>query len=148
MPLEVHLRGEGCSFVLRVHRYENPAVTYGSDANWLSGEVELAVGGAGTFRAKQRVALRTDELHRFRDALRLLDRELTGTATFDHLEEEVGVTLRLDAGKGSLSGFVREHTGPELRFEDVETDQSHVRNALREIEAVVAAFPIRGDAWA
>ena len=48
--------------MLRVDRYAYPAVTTGSDANWLAGEVELTAGQTGAYHAKHRVALRTDEL--------------------------------------------------------------------------------------
>lgn len=143
----MRLRGDGCLLLLRVDRYEYPDLRSGGDANWLTSEIELTAGATGAFRVTQALALRTDELEQFRDQLRRLDHELKGEATFAHLEEEVGITVRLSAGKGTLAGFVREHIGPELRFRDVETDQSFVRQALRELDAVVAAFPVRGDPW-
>lgn len=73
---------------------------------------------------------------------------MTGEAKFEHLESQVGVNVQLRAGKGTLSGFVREHEGPELRFEDVATDQSFLRQTLAELDDAVDAFPVRGDAWA
>jgi hypothetical protein len=148
MALEVSLRAERCRLVLRIDRYAYPAVTSGSDANWLAGQVELTAGETGSYRAKHRVALRTDELAHFRDELRRLERDATGEAHFEHLEEQVGITLRLSAGKRTLSVVVREHVGPELRFHEAELDEAAIRDALAELEAVVAAFPARGDAHA
>ena len=144
MALEVSLRAERCRLVLRIDRYAYPAVTSGSDANWLAGQVELIAGETGSYRAKHRVALRTGELAHFRDELRRLDRESTGEAHFEHLEEQVGINLRLSAGQGTLSVVVREHVGPELRFHEAEIDEAAIRHALAELEAVVAAFPVRG----
>jgi hypothetical protein len=146
VALEVSVRGERCRLVLRVDRYAYPAVTSGSDANWLAGQVELTAGETGSYHAKHRVALRTDELARFRDELHRLARESTGEAYFEHLEEQVGITLRLNAGTGMLSVVVREHVGPELRFQDDGIGETAIRSALAELEAVVAAFPVRGDA--
>src|ERR1700704_349778 len=103
MASEVSLRGDGCRLVLRVDRYAYPAVTSGSDANWLAGEVALTAGRTGSYHASHRVALRTDELAHFRDELRRLSRESTGEAHFEHLEEQVGITVRLSAGQGTLS---------------------------------------------
>jgi hypothetical protein len=143
VAVEVSLCGEGCRLVLRVERYAYPAVTSGSDANWLAAEVELTAGRTGTFRATHRLALRTDELAQFRDQLRLLERDATGEAHFEHLEEQAGVTVRVSAGKGTMSVAVREHVGPELRFADVEIDPSLIRQALGELDAVVDAFPAR-----
>ena len=143
MAVEVSLCGDGCRLVLRVERYAYPDVTSGTDANWLAAEVELTAGRTGAFRASHRVALRTDELAQFRDQLRLLDRDATGEAHFEHLEEQAGVTVRLSAGKGTMSVVVREHVGPELRFADVAIDPSLIRQALGELDAAVAAFPAR-----
>jgi len=147
VPAEVSLCGEGCRLVLRIDRYAYPAATSGSDANWLAGEVELRAGGTGAFRATHRVALRTDELAGFRDQLRLLEREATGEAYFEHLEEQVGITVRLSAGKRTLSVVVREHDGPELRFPDADVSESAIGEALAELEQVVAAYPVRGHAY-
>jgi hypothetical protein len=140
VPAEASLRGGGCCLVLRVDRYAYPAVTSGSDANWLAGEVELTAGQTGAYYAKHRVALRTGELIELRDGLR------TGEAYFEHLEEQVGINVRLSAGKGTLSVVVREQPGPELRFQDAEIGEAAIGEALAELEAVIAAFPVRGDA--
>jgi hypothetical protein len=148
MALEVSLRAERCRLVLRIDRYAYPAVTSGSDANWLAGQVELIAGETGSYRARHRVAVRTGELAHFRDELRRLDRDSTGEAHFEHLEEQVGITLRLSAGKGTLSVVVREHVGPELRFHEAGIDEGAIRDALAGLEAVVAAFPARDDASA
>jgi hypothetical protein len=143
VAVEVSLCGEGCRLVLRVERYAYPDVTSGTDANWLAAEVELTAGRTGAFRATHRVALRTDELAQLRHQLRLVDRDASGEAYFEHLEEQVGVTVRMSAGKGTMSLVVRELLGPELRFADVAIDPSLIRQALGELDAVVAAFPAR-----
>jgi hypothetical protein len=147
MALEVSLGAERCRLVLRVDRYAYPAVSSGCDANWLAGEVELTAGKTGSYRAKHRVALRTDELARLRDDLRRLARDATGEAHFEHLEEEVAITLRVSAGQGTLSVAVREHVGPELRIQDAGIDAAAICSALAELEAVVAAYPGRGHAY-
>jgi len=114
MAAELSLRGEGCRLVLRIDRYAYPAVTTGSDANWLAGEVELTAGTTGAYRAAHRVALRTDELMHLRDQLRRLERASTGEAHFEHLEEQVGITVRLSAGKRTLSVVVRDSGDAQL----------------------------------
>jgi hypothetical protein len=81
------------------------------------------------------------------DALtRLLD-ELTGEATLSHLEEQFGATVKLRAGVGELDVFVREPFGAELRVSEVPTDQTHLAETLRGLNAAVAAFGVRGDAY-
>ena len=126
-------------------RYEFPELRTGEDANWVEAEVELAVS---SFSARQSISLRTEELMAFRDELRKLDTDLTGEAVLAHLEEELGLTVRLKKGKGILSGFVLRHVGPELRFDHIEIDQSFVREALAEMDGVVHQFPVRGRSFA
>jgi hypothetical protein len=145
VPAELSLRGGGCCLVLRVDRYAYPSATSGSDANWLAGEVELTAGQTGAYHAQHRVALQTGELTELRDRLRQLDRESTGEAHFEHLEEQVGITVRVSAGSRTLSVVVREPLGPELRFQDAEIGDEAIADALAELEAVIAAFPARGD---
>jgi hypothetical protein len=89
------------------------------------------------------MTLRTDELARFRDELHVLDAELSGKAWYAHLEDELELIIELKRGKGTLSGFVQDHVGPELRFESVEIDQSFVGEALAGFDSLVAAFPSR-----
>ena len=69
MATEAAVAGDGCRLVLRVSAYERPEAQDFDDANWLKGEVELEAGIAGSFKATHRVALRADELKRFRDDL-------------------------------------------------------------------------------
>ena len=123
--------------------YEFPQVATGDDANWVNAEIDVAAGGAASFRAAIRATLRTDELARFRDELRTLDSTMTGEAELRHLEDEIEVRIRLKRGKGTLQGAVRDHVGPELQFGEVEIDQSFVREALADFDALVREFPVR-----
>ena len=145
MGAEAVIRGENFVFTLRVDRYVAPQLTSGSDANWLHGAVELEISMVGSYRASQQVSPFASDLEAFRDELRALDRDLTGTATLAHLEGEFEVTIALESGKGTLSGYVREHIGPRLQFDEIKTDQTYVNAALKQFEALTAAFPVRGD---
>jgi len=148
MPLEAAVAGEGCSLVLRVFGYERPAETSGADANWLSAEAELHAATTGSFEARHPLSLRTEELTDFRDRLGLVLETLTGEAVLHHMEDQVGCTVRLKDGVGELEAFVREQIGAELRVSEVRTDQSYLRESLRQLDAIVSAFPVKGDALA
>jgi hypothetical protein len=144
---EVAVKGEGLRLSLRVAGYERPALGSGADANWLVGEAEITANAGGEFRARRSVALRTEELAAFRDAVRRLVQELDGEATLTHIEDEVGCTIRLHRGTGELDAFVREHVpGIELRVERARTDQSYLQTTAEQLDALVAAYPIKGDA--
>jgi folate-dependent tRNA-U54 methylase TrmFO/GidA len=125
--------------------YEFPQLTTGDDANWVTADVDLALDRGSSYSARVSLTLRTEELTGFRDELRSLDADLTGVAKLTHLEEEIGLRLQLKRGKGVLSGFVLDHVGPELRFDHIEVDQTFVREALDQIDALVEAFPVRGN---
>jgi hypothetical protein len=145
MTVEATVRGHGCRLTVRVDSYENAKFTTGSDANWLVGTVELHVGTTASFTARKKVSPFAPELNAFRDQLRTLDRDLTGQATLTNLEGEFEVTITLNNGKGKLAGYVREHIGATLRFDQIETDQTYVREALEQFDALVTAFPVRGN---
>jgi len=109
--MEVTVAGHGCRLVLRVSTYEWPDEVSGSDANWLTGEVELQAGRTGVFHARHGAALRTEELAQFRDQLQEVVASLNGTATLHHLESQVGCTVELANGHGNLSAFIKDTSG-------------------------------------
>jgi len=144
---EVHIAGEGFRLTLRLTEWESAEIPSGSDANWVVGEVELAAGSTGRFSARLPVSFRTDEMARFRDELARLLETLTGEATLEHLESHFCAKVTLTAGAGALQACVAEDVGAELRVDDVRTDRSYLAETLRELDAAVAAFPVRGDAY-
>jgi hypothetical protein len=145
MAGDFSIRGDGLVLTLRVARYQFPQIDSGSDANWMVAVAELQVGHTGTFAARQELSLFTTDLAAFRDGLRRLDHELTGVVTLEHLEEQIEVTIALTAGRGEISGRLSEHGGASLAFRHVKTDQTYLRRTLGELEALMAAFPVRGD---
>jgi hypothetical protein len=155
MPVSVIVGGEGCRLTLRVSGYEFPEKQTGSDANWLQGEAELTAGNTGTFDVHVPVWLYTDDLRRFRDAVRDLLASLTGEAVLDHIESQVGCRIALKDGAGELSAFVREHllgadatprtaSRVETCVEKVRTDQTYLVAALKDLDTALRAFPVRG----
>jgi hypothetical protein len=144
VAMEATVAGQGCRLVLRVSAYEWLDEVSGSDANWLTGEVELQAGRTGVFHACHGAALRTEELAQFRDELREVVASLNGTATLHHLESQVGCAVELANGRGNLSAFVKEHAGSELHVHECETDQSYLEQTLRELDAIIEMFPVRG----
>lgn len=146
MSFEAAIAGDGFRLVLRVTGYERASVIEsGSDANWLTGEAELTASSTGSFTGRHSVSLRTEELADFRDQLAQLVEQLNGSATLRHLEDQVGCTITLRRGSGEFEGFVREHVGAEIRVSGVPTDQSYLQDSLRAFDALVRAFPVKGD---
>jgi hypothetical protein len=145
MPVEATIRGRDFLLVIRVDAYEYPAITAGDDANWLTGAAELTLGSTGSYRGRQRVALRTGELERFRDELRVLTTEFSGEARLEQMEEQLAVSITFEAGSGGVAGYVRENFGPELRFANIDTDRDNVWQALGDLEEMVRAFPVRRE---
>ena len=144
---EVLVAGDGFRLLLQVAGYERPSLESGADANWLVGTVEMTVDAGGSFRASRGVALRTEELAAFRDALLRLVEDLDGEAVLNHMEDEVGCTIRLRRGTGEVEAFVREHVpGTELRVAQVRTDQSYLQQTAKQLDSLVAAYPIKGNA--
>jgi hypothetical protein len=143
---EVAVGGDDFRLVFRVGDYEFPGITSGSDANWLTGEAAMTLDNGASFAARRAISFRTDELASFRDAVNRLVKDLDGDATLSHLEGEVGCVIRLHRGRGDLAAFVVKHLPHvELRVERVPTDQSYLQETARQLDALVSAFPVRGD---
>jgi hypothetical protein len=141
---EVLVAGEGFRLSLQVAGYERPSLESGADANWIVGHVEMTADAGGSFRASRGVALRTEDLASFRDAVRQLVGELDGEATLHHMEDEVGCTIRLHRGTGELDAFVREHVlGVELRVERVRTDHSYLQETATNLMRLSLRFRSR-----
>lgn len=146
MTVEAAISGDDFRLLLRVYGYARTALTSGSDANWLMAEAELTA--SGSYQAKESVSLRTEELAAFRDQLAALVENLDGQAELSHLEEQVGFTVRLRSGRGEATAFVRQHEGAELRISGMKTDQSYLQHAVRDFDALVRGFPVKGDPFA
>ena len=144
MTVLATLDAAGLELVLRVEGYEFPQFDSGWDANWPVCDIELEVGLLGMFHAHHRPAILTVEFERFRDQLRVLDEKLAGTAALEDTEEQVGLTVRMNAGKGALESFLADSTAGRLSFEKIEIDQSCVRRWLEQFDEIVEAFPVRG----
>ena len=98
------------------------------------------------FRGTQHIDLFAEDLTRFTDELRVLDRDLTGRAALHHIDGQVAATITLTAGRGTLAGYLGEHIGATLSFEQIPIDQTYVREALQQFDALITAFPVRGEA--
>jgi hypothetical protein len=142
---EAAIAGDGFRLVLRVSGYERPALHSADDANWLVGEAELTASSRGSFSGSLAVSLRTEELAAFRDQLARAVERLDGEATLTHMESQVGCTIRLKRGVGTFDGFVREQVGAELAVSGLRTDQSYLQESVRQLDALVGAFPVKGE---
>lgn len=144
--MEVHVRGEN-GFVLRFDVMGYESQRHGGDSyddNWLAGTVtlEFARPPAATFKAKCSTSWQTTEFAGFQEALRTLLDDLTGTASFSTIEDQVELTIQLEGGKGTVEGRVEEHAMASTEFE-AETDQSFLAQTLRELRAVTDKYPFR-----
>ena len=122
--------------------YERTPVGETYDDNWLRVEVRVAIGG---FTGKAKCAIQTSELASFADELKGLFETLKGTAKFETLEDQLGLTLTGD-GRGhiDLKGHLVDQAGigNQLNFK-LTLDQSDLGNSLRELESVVSTYPFR-----
>ena len=90
--------------------------------------------------------LRTDELARLRSGLVQVRADLKGAASFESMEEWLQMTVEGDGrGRVVAKGEARDQpgTGNTLRFE-LDFDQTELRGALASLDAVLAAFPVKG----
>ena len=104
----------------------------------------MIAGTEGRFSAKRGVSAFAPDLVAFLVQLDALLKTLTGEARLDHLEEEFGCVVTLNAGRGNLSAYVREHVGAELSVKEAKIDQSSLQQTVTELRSAIAAFPPSG----
>lgn len=124
-------------------RRNYPEVSDYWDGNWLGSSIDVHVGG---FRGHVDADLRAEEFASFRDALRRLTEDLSGTATFETMEHWLTIRVSGD-GRGHFEALCELRDDPgmgnQLRF-TLAFDQTYLPAMLHELDAIVAAFPVVG----
>lgn len=137
-----HLAGEHLS--IRPTRRRYPDAQDYWDGNWLDAEITLRVGA---FQAAYEAQLRTEELGRFRDALRRLYEDLTGEAAFESMERWLRLQMVGD-GRGHITvtgeAMDAPGMGNRLTFQ-LELDQTELPEMLRALDAILRDFPVKGS---
>lgn len=125
-----------------VINYERQPVREYYDDNWLVVEIRVHAGG---FRGKVSATILAVELDGFLSKLRPLYQTLDGSAELTTLESQLTLQMTAD-GKGhiELRGEVVDQpgVGNRLRF-TLQFDESQLAVSIRELERVVAQFPVR-----
>ena len=113
------------------------------DGNWVYATVRIA---ARAFGGEFEAQLRTEDFVRFRDALRPLDADLEGRATFATMETWLRIEIEGD-GKGHFhakcSAIDEPGLGNTLTF-GVDFDQTELPDILRGLDAICVSFPVVG----
>ena|ERR1051326_564963 len=122
--------------------YERAATGEYHDDNWLRVSITVRVGG---FSGRAGASIVTDELVRFAEQLHQLHEQLSGSAEFTTLEGQLSLALGCDArGHVTLHGEVLDQAGIGNRLSfQLDLDQSFIHQSIRELDAVITAFPVR-----
>lgn len=130
---------------IAVTRREFPESADYWDGNWVYATVRIRVGA---FRGEYEAQLRTDELAQLRSGLVRLHAELSGNASLESMEEWLRITIEGD-GRGHFIARCEARDQPGignmLRFE-LRFDQTELPPVLASLDAVLAAFPVKGSA--
>ncbi|HEU4579666.1 MAG TPA: hypothetical protein VFS67_15515 [Polyangiaceae bacterium] len=128
---------------IAVTRREFPESTDYWDGNWVYATVRIRVGA---FRGEYEAQLRTDEIAHLRSGLVHLHAELSGNASFESMEEWLKMSIEGD-GRGHFVAKCEARdqpgTGNTLRFE-LRFDQTELPPVIAALDAVLAAFPVKG----
>lgn len=135
---------------IRVLRRSHPEADDYWDGNWVNAEVSLVIR---PWQASYDASLRTEELTRFRDAIRELYRGERREATLTPLEPWLFVTLEVDSlghvhlgGAAGPEGHGRPFGAVQLNFEVKDfMDQTFLPPLIGELDEIVHQFPVIGD---
>ena len=141
---EVSILGDGLRLTLTVNGYERARRGEHYDDNWLRGSVSLEIAAASaTFSALCDIAWQTTDLSRFEQALTTLLGDLTGVANLSTLEDQVELTIRLTAGRGSIEGRLQARDAIASVAFTAPTDQSLMGQTLLDLRQINETYPVR-----
>ena len=133
-------------FQIWVHRRQFPDVHDRWDGNWL--HVTAQCAQAGAIVAAGGPILDAADLQRFRDELAAIDGALSGQAELRGAEPDMRVRVAANGALGHLRVRVELTPDPQAQghwFEYV-IDQSYLPDTIRQLDAVLELFPVRGRA--
>jgi hypothetical protein len=133
-------------FQLTIHRRQFPDAQDRWDGNWL--HVTAQCAQAGAIVAAGGPILETVDLQRFRDQLVAVTASPAGEAVLSGAEPNLVVRVAVVEGLGLAR--VRVELTPEPQAQGhwfvYTVDPSYLADAVRQLDAVLAAFPVRGQA--
>ena len=133
-------------FRLTVHRRQFPDAQDRWDGNWL--HVTALCAQAGAIVATDGPILESGDLQRFRDQLAAIAASQAGEAVLSGAEPNIVVRVAAADGLGFVR--VRAELTPEPQSQGhwfaYAIDPSYLAEAIRQLDAVLAAFPVRGRA--
>ncbi len=131
-------------FQLTVHRRQFPDAQDRWDGNWL--HVTAQCAQAGAIVATSGPILEAPDLQRFREGLAGVAAEGGGEAVLNGAEPDLVVRVSAADGTGELR--VRVDLSPEPQCQGhwfaFAVDRSYLAETIRQLDAVLAAFPVRG----
>jgi hypothetical protein len=147
--IEGTLRSYDFQLRLSVEDYEFPHFNTGRDGNALACQVVVEDTEIGDSYLRHSPTLYNFELASFTEALRALERERSGQAVLGDADaesgDELGLTISLSDGTGTLAGFVGNKAGARPGFGPIDIDPSFLADALALFHDTIDTFPIRGD---
>jgi hypothetical protein len=127
---------------IRVLGRTHPGAQDSAEANWLVSPISIAVGG---FTAEIPAALRSDELHRFREGLEQVQRSAAGTAVLKSIEAWISLAVVHEAnGTLSVTGSADDQPGigNTLRFAFDGLDAALLEPLVVSLRACEEQFPV------
>lgn len=135
------IAGPGASITVRILTRENPDTKNVYRANWLTCELELDIQ---PFTGRFKTSFTTQEFFKFWTGLRMMLSSLQGDAVFGSGDEALQVTIRIEkTGRALVTATTRVHAQSKTTVSfSFETDQTHLGETGKELEAVISQYPI------
>ena len=142
MSAQITISGQGATIGIVIIGYEREQAENESDANWLSCSVDLRVGA---FSAQYAANFATNDFREFRKQLLAHLEQQIAVAKFECDELPLVLSVALSrAGIGRVSGRATSTGQPSAALDfSFETDQSFLRSTLQQLDAALAAYPVR-----
>ena len=133
-------------FQIWVHRRQFPDAEDRWDGNWLHVTAQCAQAGAIVVAGGP--ILDAADVERFRDELAAVRASGSGQAVLSGAEPDIRVRVAAGNGRGDLRVRVELTPDPQAQghWFEYAVDQSYLPETIRQLDAVLELFPVRGRA--
>jgi hypothetical protein len=142
--MKFSILGEGAEIIVDVLNRKYPEFDDYWDGNWLNSTINIIIPG---YRVLFPADIRADDIHRFYNQLKELNKSLKGTAVFENIEGIIELKAAINKlGRIEWQGKTTfpVGTGATLEFQ-FRSNQSYLPSLISQIEKIAICYPVLGD---
>ncbi|MBM6618774.1 WapI family immunity protein [Bacillus suaedaesalsae] len=141
--MEFSIIGVDTNITIDVVRRSHPETKNYWDINWITSRIQIKIPG---YSVDFEAYLRTDEILRFLNGLKSMNKDLKGNAILVNLDSFIEMECKMSHFGKLLWSFETCYPNGDgaVLTSEFESDQSYLPKLIKELEMILNAFPVIG----